>query len=133
MEPTNLSSSSPDPQDDARLDAWMRQSPPPLPDDGFSQRVLAALPHPRSSASYASQRTLIVVAGGLLGAGVAWRQLATANDLSGTAVRIQNSVEEIRSAFVQSGTSLSEPTLSLAITVTVFSLLFAFRRNLGCR
>jgi hypothetical protein len=46
MEPLNPSSES----EDAALEAWLRQPTAPLADDGFSQRVLAALP-PRTSTS----------------------------------------------------------------------------------
>ena len=43
MEPTDLNPKS---SDDEQIDSWLRASSavPPLPDDGFSARVLAALP-----------------------------------------------------------------------------------------
>ena len=46
MEPEHL---SPDSSDDARVDEWLRSdASTPLPDDGFSSRVLAALPPRRA-------------------------------------------------------------------------------------
>jgi hypothetical protein len=63
MEPNDLKSPAPD---DA-LEAWLRTSSslPPLPDDGFSRRVLAALPPP---ASRLSRRTWFCAGGALIGA-----------------------------------------------------------------
>ena len=45
MEPTDL---KPTPPEDAALEAWLRKNSalPALPDDGFSRRVLGALPRP---------------------------------------------------------------------------------------
>ena len=68
MEPNDLNSLPPD---EAQLDAWLRASTtqPPLPDDGFSQRVLSALPPPARPDSV--RRLWFCVAGALIGGGVA--------------------------------------------------------------
>jgi hypothetical protein len=44
MEPRDLNTS---PSDDAQLDELLRRPAPPIPDDGFSDRVLASLPERR--------------------------------------------------------------------------------------
>jgi hypothetical protein len=68
MEPAHLNSPSPD---DTQLDEWLRANATvaPLPDAGFSQRVLAALPS--RQAPIAWRRALLCVAGALAGAVIA--------------------------------------------------------------
>ena len=53
---------------DADLEAWLRRGTPALPDDGFSTRVMAALPPPRRS----SLRPLLCTAAGMLGLAIAF-------------------------------------------------------------
>ena len=67
MEPNDLKSTS---SDDAALEAWLRTSAslPPLPDGGFSPRVLSALPPPPP---LISRRGWLCMAGGLVGSVVA--------------------------------------------------------------
>jgi hypothetical protein len=73
MEPVNLSPSAPD---DERLEAVLRQpTAGPLPDDGFSTQVLAALPPPRREGALGWRGWLVA---GL----VACRLLAFGPDLS---------------------------------------------------
>lgn len=69
MEPDDLNSLSPD---DAKLEAWLRAnaSLPRLPDDGFSCRVLAALP-PVSRKARVSERRRVVLCGAAVGVIVA--------------------------------------------------------------
>jgi hypothetical protein len=66
MESADLKTPSGDPQ----LEAWLRASSslPPLPDDGFSRGVLAALPPPPPRIS---RRAWVCAAGALMGSAVA--------------------------------------------------------------
>ena len=68
MESTDLKNELPD---DAQLEAWYRAHLviPPLRDDGFSPRVLAALPTPARRS--AAQRRLFCLVGALLGTVIA--------------------------------------------------------------
>ena len=69
MEPANL---TPLPPERDPLDAWLSAKAPvaPLPDEGFTTRVLAALPPPQNSFSWG--RLLLYAAGALSGLAVAW-------------------------------------------------------------
>ena len=69
MEPTNL---TPLPPDRDPLEAWLSAKAPvaPLPDAGFTARVLAELPSPQSSFPW--HRLLLYGAGALSGLAVAW-------------------------------------------------------------
>jgi len=62
MESSDL---NPHPRDDVRLEAWLRTGAgqPPLPDDGFSARVMAALPSaaPAPAPARVSQRRIFVL------------------------------------------------------------------------
>jgi hypothetical protein len=69
MEPANL---TPLPPERDPLEAWLsaKASVAPLPDEGFTARVLAALPPPQSSFSWG--RLLLYATGALSGLAVAW-------------------------------------------------------------
>jgi hypothetical protein len=69
MEPANL---TPLPPERDPLEAWLSAKAPvaPLPDEGFTTRVLAALPPPQNSFSWG--RLLLYAAGALSGLAVAW-------------------------------------------------------------
>jgi hypothetical protein len=69
MEPAKLTP-SPCPPD--AVETWLRAhaAPAPLADDGFSARVLAALPPPWTTFSW--RRPLLCTAGALSGLAVAW-------------------------------------------------------------
>jgi hypothetical protein len=71
MEPANL---TPLPPDRDPLEAWLSTKAPvaPLPDEGFTARVLTALPPPQSSFSW--HRLLLYATGTLSGLAVAWWQ-----------------------------------------------------------
>jgi hypothetical protein len=59
MESSNLTP----PSDDAWLEAWLNKATPaPLPDDGFSARVLAALPE-RASRRQSRHRVVLYASG----------------------------------------------------------------------
>ena len=71
MESANL---TPLPSDRDQLEAWLSAKAPvaSLPDEGFTARVLAALPPPQSSFSW--HRLLLYATGTLSGLAVAWWQ-----------------------------------------------------------
>ncbi len=73
MEPTLT---PPDPTDDP-LEALLRAAPPPIPDDGFTLRVRAALP-PRETPLPQHLRWPVLAGAGLLGCALAWVVLSPA-------------------------------------------------------
>ena len=116
MEPTNLNS----PRDeDTALAALLRASAPAIPDDGFTARVMSALP-PAPSPRTTSARWpwLAGVAGGLAGAAVVAFQAATWSDfVSGTGALLQSLSIVV--------TACADPWLVLAATLCAFSLAMA--------
>ncbi|MFO1451412.1 MAG: hypothetical protein U1F61_24845 [Opitutaceae bacterium] len=114
MEPADLKSPSPD---DASFEAWYRAhaTRPPVPNHGFTGRVLAALPPPRKSVS--SQRGRFCLAGALLGGAVAWS--------GGLLEALGNPGIEVEQAGVWS--PAASPGLGLALGLVVVSLLYVYR------
>jgi hypothetical protein len=120
MESSDLKDEHPD---DEQLEAWYRAHATTalLRDDGFSQRVLAALPPPAQHR--ATKRRLFCLGGALSGTLVAWFGQTTATTLpSGFPAR----ESELISALPQ----LANPTLGLALGVAALSLWFVFRPKL---
>lgn len=117
MEYPNL---NPPPENDANLAELLRQQAPVLPDDGFSARVLAALP-PRSERHWLfSPRFAVAVgAGALAGITFAWRQGSTWRDSVDGLSRLDR---ELAAA----SRILSDPNLALALALTVISLLVVY-------
>lgn len=117
MEPNDL---NPPPPDDAHVEAWLRSSAalPPLPDDGFTSRVVATLPVP--AARRFTQRTWFCVTGALVGLAVAALKIAAAPDF---AVSVPAIAPDAALAMEQ----LADPRLLVAVAVTAASLMFAFR------
>lgn len=113
MEPTNLNSTPPD--DDA-LEAWLRanSSLPPLPDDGFSRRVLGALPR---AFQRRVQRSVSCMAAVILGSALALLGVVA----SGRAV-----TDDL---FVSLDNPLAAPPALVALVVAAGSVWFAFRRR----
>lgn len=114
MEPADLNSQSPD---DAQLDAWLRQSSvlPPLPDNGFSAQVIAALP-PR-----APRRRSLSLSAGIVGAvaGIAFAiwQGAFSSGWAPAAEAGNVGLDLCR--------QLSDPTLLLAVFIAAASAICA--------
>jgi hypothetical protein len=125
MEPTDLKSSP----DDDRLDAWLRTSgaAAPLPDDGFTSRVLAALPPPSPALTPAGllaarrraahRRAWFCLIGAALGCAVSFS--------GGTAGLVQG-VDALLPALAAAGRMLATPSLGLAAAVTAASLLVSY-------
>ena len=110
MEPTDL---NPPLDEDAPLAAWLRASSPALPDDGFSGRVLTALPTPAHT-WYNRFAPLAIGAAGA-GAGLVVALLNGAS-LSGLAA--------VARAEAAIGADLvSDPWFALALALTGLSLL----------
>jgi hypothetical protein len=128
MEPANLNSSSSASGDDARLEAFLRQPLPELPDDGFSRRVLAALPERRSP--YARNRALACCAGLIVGSAWAWRQIALTGGMTDLTGEFEKAAHATSAAFNHFATPQTTEGLWIATAVTSATLLFAFRQNL---
>lgn len=114
MEPTNLNSSAPD---DAAFDSWLQTNNqlPELPDDGFTQRAISALPVP--DRRYV-QRSWYCAAGLVVGTLLA---------LTGTLVS-QGVIHETEiTAFEQ---TLFSPASLTALAITAGSLAYAFQNEL---
>lgn len=120
MEPTDLNRPAPD---DAQLDSWLRSNATaaPLPDDGFSRRVLARLP-PQADRAAATRRILLCLVGAVIGVvyagakGVSWSGLSA--DWSDFAPALDHNLEV-----------LAEPSVLLALAVVAGSLLYVFGRE----
>jgi len=120
MEPNDLNLPPPD---DAQLEAWLRTSAslPPLPDDGFTSRVVGALPAPVARRS--TRRLWVCVAGALVGVTVAAVKITTTTDFMWR-------VPALAPEAVQSLQQLADPRLLVVLAVTVASLLFVFWSDL---
>lgn len=121
MEPDHLKSTPPD---DAQLDTWLRANTtlPALPDDGFSQRVLTALPAPQRPTGV-SPRMLIIGMGAVAGVGFVAFKLLTA-----APVEFILPAPDPETAAVLS--QLTDPKLHTVLGVTVITLAFVFWRDL---
>ena len=121
MEPKDLKSDSPD---DAPIEAWLRARATlaPLPDDGFSTRVLAALP-PAARSMKPALRPWLCAAGAIVGC-----VLAASSGL--TAPAAVDQVAALASALQTALTPLADPSFGLALVVTGVSLAFVYWREL---
>ena len=122
MEPSDLKSSSPD---DAQLEAWLRSrsAVPPVADEGFSARVLAALPPPAPRRVSSSLRGWLCLAGALIGAGVAWQSGWRHPDAAWEFADLLPNLQAVISP-------LSDPNVLLAVVVAGMSLAFVYWREL---
>ncbi len=115
MEPANLTPPDPD-----ELDLLLRRdaSLPPLADDGFSARVVAALPPPRRR-TWLSRRVVLCLAGALAGAafslrsGVEWPTTA-------------QMLGRIGDAAFGASQFLANPVQFAIVVVVAASIAFAF-------
>ena len=127
MESPDLNPPSPD---DARLEAWLRTSgaAAPLPDDGFSARVLAALPPPSPAVAPAGllaarrraahRRAWLCLIGAALGCALAFS--------GGGSAGLDRGVDALLPAIAAAGRLLATPSLGLAAAVTAVSLLVGY-------
>lgn len=115
MEPAHLNS----PRDeDAALAALLRAQSTDIPDDGFSARVLAALPTPATRPgprAAARWPWLAYLGGGAAGVVVALSRAGSWPDFVSGAGQLGH-------AAAQATAALSEPWLAVALALTVLSL-----------
>ena len=124
MEPNDLKSLPPD---DAQLEAWLRanSSLPTLPDDGFAQRVLTALPAP-ARRSRVSPRLLVIFVGAAAGAALAAFKFFTATP-------VEFNLPSIGPEATDALAHLIDPKLHTALGVTAVTLAYVFWRDLRRR
>lgn len=120
MEPADLNSLPPN---DARLEVWYRAkiSAASLPDDGFSRRVLSALPAPAKQAD--TKRRLFCLIGALAGAGVAWLGASNSPD-------VLTNLSVIDAALTDVFLKLATPAVGGALGLTAICLWCVFGRAL---
>ena len=116
MEPSDLNFPS---SDDAQIEAWLRTSSrlPPLPDNGFSARVVAALPARRQN-----RRAWLCAAGTVLGVAVAALGGAFSTDWSSV-------LPNWPSTGADMGRILFDPMLLCALVVAALSSLYALKSD----
>jgi hypothetical protein len=122
MESANL---TPLPPDRDPLEAWLSAKVPvaPLPDEGFTARVLASLPPPQSSFPW--HRSLLYTAGTLSGLAVAWWRAGGAPN----PVSISGWWNGVWAQTVSVLSFLSDPWWSLAFAgaIVAAAVVFAIR------
>jgi hypothetical protein len=125
MEPTDVNFNEPG-SDEAALKAMLRAQSPVLPDDGFSQRVLAALPavkarpvNSRRPSSGSIWTWPAYVGGGMIGVMFAAIRVGNWSKLAHDAAQLPTSFAPVAPAF-------TEPWLSVALALCVFSLAIAW-------
>lgn len=117
MEPADLNSTFAA-DDDRNLEALLRRTPAPLADNGFSSRVMAALPPPRRKRSIVSARAVLCSLGAAAGLALAWSNGASLGTLAAAK-------DQLHDAFTSARVG-GDSTLLLVIAATVVSLLAAF-------
>jgi hypothetical protein len=116
MESTDLNSPS---SDDDRLRAIFREAAPALPDNGFSARVLTALP-PRERAFMRHARVAVCGLGAVAGIVFAWSR-------AGSSESLQFAADRLRESLSHANGSVTDTRFLFAIAVTVLTLLYAFK------
>lgn len=118
---------TPDSPDDARIEAWLRMNSAaePLADDGFSARVLAALPPPPAIESR-RRRTWLCIVGAVGGAVLTAVQGSKWSEAAG---QFTGLTTEFRAAF----TPLADPSLALGLGLAAVTLAFVYRSELRAR
>lgn len=121
MEPAELNP----PEDDPRLEAWLRQPVAKLADDGFSARVIAALPPAREPRRVRGFRPLVCAIGALVGAGVA-RFGLDSSTWTENWIPLETSLAPLRA-------TLTDPASLPTLAVTAVALLYALRPDVLTR
>jgi len=117
MESSNL---NPLPREDDRLADLLRGQSPALPDDGFSTRVLAALPPSTSAPQANGLRTALCVAGAAAGLAV-----ALGNGVSWAGLRAN--AEAMEPVLIRLAAFFSDPWFIPALIIAGVSVFFALR------
>ena len=105
------------PPPDDPLEKLLRAASPPVPDDGFTARVTAALPPPRRAAH---SRPLAAAIGAFAGIGFALSGTASSAAVFADLARLANAFAEVARQF-------SQPWGALALIAIFFSVMFALR------
>ena len=122
MEPGNVNSSA---NDDRRIEALLRDAVTPLPDDGFSARVMAALPGAEKQPA-TRRRLAFCLAGAMCGCAFAlWRGVSVPE--------LEAAYSRFAPSLMNAASPLADPVLATALMVAALSLLFAFRAELRDR
>src|SRR5688572_29920212 len=121
MEPPDLNM-NPD-RNDAQIEAWLRQPDHALPDDGFSHRVLSALPPTRSARNW--PRVGVCVCGALVGMVVAKR--------SAPAISWSETVASVQTAFEPLALLVTDPTRFAALSIAAVCVFYAVRTKSALR
>ena len=113
---------NPLPDDEQRLQALLARPSPPLADDGFSLRVLSALPAKSSASTLAVLpiRSILCTTAALAGLALAWQQGVSDETLEFAAT-------QLRDAFSPTSPRFAEPAIVGALAVAGLSLLYAFK------
>lgn len=126
MEPSNVNDPEFDPTDDGRLQAWLRSVQQPLPDEGFSRRVLAALPPPRCASAPVWSRPVACTIGLLAGVSFAWQRIETAGGFSPGGGQWRRTLEEALWKFDTPMAPTTQTALTIALAVAAVSMAYAF-------
>jgi hypothetical protein len=125
MESTDL---TPSPSDERRLELLLRQANPMIPDHGFAQRVLNALPPKRQHLRQGVVRAGLCIAGAAIGAAVAWQQGVDLRDVPEAIERFAASSTSLQDAWsVPAAFATHGHWVLVSLGVTAVSLLFAFQ------
>jgi hypothetical protein len=120
MESTDMN--HPFSSDDAELEKMLSHPDgPPLPDDGFSLRVMATLPAaplPRST-SFNKQRAILCTLGAFAGLAISWKYGLASLDFS----VIMAQLSQTGSAIVSAS---SDPSLMAVSVIVLCSMIYAF-------
>ncbi len=109
----------PETNDEAELRALLNRAAPPLLDDGFSQRVIAALPLPGpENDALLWRRFRFCLIGSAIGSACVVWSIISGLDAVGAS--------QLGSDLLATATRLTEPRLALALVVAFGSLLYVF-------
>ena len=108
--------------EDERLRSILRGGVTPLPDDGFSTRVMAALPS-QNHGLMLYARAAVCGLGALVGLVFAWQR-----GVSFDSVKV--AANQLSDSFVQAGGGLADYRFVVAVAVTGLSLLYVFKEGL---
>lgn len=117
---------TPDSPDDAHIEAWLRMNSAaePLVDDGFSTRVVAALPPPATESQ--RRRTWLCIVGAVTGAVLT---AAQGSQWSEAARQLTGLMTEFRAAF----TPVFDPSLAVGLVFAAMTLAFVYWRELRAK
>lgn len=120
MEPVDLKTSSPE---NDPVDAWLRanSNATPLPDAGFTDRVLASLPASTATSAKpaASRRAVFCLVGAFAGLVLPWLTGTRLPEVIANAAELNRLAQPALQQF-------TDPNLALALVVTAASLLYVF-------